>query len=147
MSCAQELRSKELRSRTFVKRSQERGRTMLMGARSYALYHARAKMSIGATKKIFLFFYIYTYVNYTTLSHFCQQNAKIKKKEKRLPFGNLSSNENLFHTESDALLIQPLQLPLRHEQLLQQPQLLRVLLPFQLFLHTLPRTLLLHLRD
>jgi hypothetical protein len=53
---AKELRLWELRSRTFVKRSWELGRTMLMGAGSYALYHARVKMSIGAAKKFFYFF-------------------------------------------------------------------------------------------
>ena len=146
MSCVQELRSKELRSRTFVKRSWELGRTMLMGAGSYALYHARAKMSIGAAKIFLFFLYIYLCKLYHTFA-LLSTEYKIKKRRKRIPSGILFPLGNLLYIRGDALLIQLLKLPLRHEQLPQQPQLLHVLLPFQPFLHTLPRTLLLHLQD
>lgn len=89
---AKELRLRELRSRTFVKRSWELCRTMLMGAGSqalvnttgagsYALYHARAKMSIGAAKNFFIFLYIYLCKLYHTFA-LLSIHFKIKKEER-----------------------------------------------------------------
>ena len=146
MSCVQELRSKELRSRTFVKRSWELGRAMLMGAGSYTLYHARAKMSIGAAKNFF-YFYIYLCKLYHTFA-LLSIECKNKNKKKRDYLSVISVPMKIcFTPRGDALLTQPLKLPLRHEQLPQQPQLLHAQQPSQPFLHTLPRTLQLHLRD
>lgn len=139
-------------SRAVLTRTRSQSRELrpgatIEGAGSCALYHARTKMSIGAAKKFFLFFYIYTYVNYTTLSHFCQHISKIKKEKEDTTWYPLSLMEFSYVTSPRRFLIQPLQLPLRHEQLPQQPQLLHAQQPFQPSLHTLPRTLQLHPRD
>jgi hypothetical protein len=70
---------------------------MLMGAGSYALYHARAKMSIGAAKNFFLFFlYIYLCKLYHTFA-LLSIHFKIKKEKEDTTWYPLSFRKFALH--------------------------------------------------